>query len=221
MLEYAAGRRTIGSRQSNPSALLVIISAHVALLAVVMSAKMDLPRRIFHDPPTKIDFVPVPPPPPLPTPYAHPRPQPAILTVPAQTIKTPPVLPPPVSVNPALPNPGPALGSGVSIIPTIPQPTVTTPIYHEPRLLTPPSDLKPPYPADKLLSEEEAVLTLRLTVDEHGRVTDVQPVGRADHSFLDSARRHLMAYWRYAPATEDGRAVVSTTVITLRFELDS
>ena len=39
MLAYAAGRRTIGSRQSNPSALLVIISVHVALLAIVMSAR--------------------------------------------------------------------------------------------------------------------------------------------------------------------------------------
>ncbi len=33
--------------------MLAIIAAHVALLAVVMSAKMDLPHRIF-DPPTKV-----------------------------------------------------------------------------------------------------------------------------------------------------------------------
>ena len=35
-----------------------------------------------------------------------------------------------------------------------------------------------------------------------------------------AARRHLIAHWRYKPASEDGRAVASSTVITLRFQLD-
>jgi periplasmic protein TonB len=48
----------------------------------------------------------------------------------------------------------------------------------------------------------------------------VDPVGRADGEFLAAARRHLIAHWRYAPATDDGRAVGSTTTITLRFQLD-
>jgi protein TonB len=71
-----------------------------------------------------------------------------------------------------------------------------------------------------LLSEEEATLKLRLSVDERGRVVAVDPVGRADAVFLAAARRHLVAHWRYKPATADGRAVVSSTVITLRFQLD-
>jgi protein TonB len=201
--------------------MLIIISVHVALLAIVMSARMDLPRRLLPDRPTKIDLIPLPPDPPPVTRHTPPRPQPPILTIPEQTVKTRPIQPPPVSLIPTLPDPGPAIGgSGASVIPTILQPIATAPIHHDPRLLTPPSDLKPPYPADKLLSEEEAVLTLRLTIDEHGRVTDVQPVGRADRSFLEAARRHLMAYWRYAPATDDGRAISSSTVITLRFQLD-
>ena len=69
-------------------------------------------------------------------------------------------------------------------------------------------------------SEEEAVLRLKLTIDERGRVIAVEPLGRADRAFLDSARRHLIAHWRYRPATEDGRAVSSSAVITLRFQLD-
>ena len=44
MLAYAANRRRIGKRQSSPHAMLLIISAHVALVALVMSAKMDLPQ---------------------------------------------------------------------------------------------------------------------------------------------------------------------------------
>ena len=67
-------------------------------------------------------------------------------------------------------------------------------------------ELKPPYPASKLASEEEAVSGCRLTIDERGRVIAVEPLGRADPAFLDAARRHLLAHWRYKPAIEDGRA---------------
>jgi protein TonB len=80
--------------------------------------------------------------------------------------------------------------------------------------------LKPPYPQSKLLTGEEAELTLRLGIDSSGRVVSVEPVGRADRVFLEAARRHLMGHWRYKPATEGGRAVATSTVITLRFQLD-
>ena len=48
----------------------------------------------------------------------------------------------------------------------------------------------------------------------------VEPVGPADPVFLAAARRHLLARWRYKPASEDGHAIVSTMVIKLRFQLD-
>jgi protein TonB len=90
-----------------------------------------------------------------------------------------------------------------------------------PQLATPASELKPAYPAAKIASEEEAVLKLRLTIDEQGRVIGVDPVGRADRVFLEAARRHLMSHWRYKPAMENGHAVSSSTVITLHFQLDA
>ena len=43
---------------------------------------------------------------------------------------------------------------------------------------------------------------------------------QADRTFLDAARRHLIAHWRYQPAAEDGRTIASSIVITLRFELN-
>ena len=89
-----------------------------------------------------------------------------------------------------------------------------------PRFATSQSALRPPYPASKLDSEEEAALKLHLAIDERGRVVAVDPVGPADPAFLASARRHLLARWRYQPATENGRPVRSSTVITLRFELE-
>jgi protein TonB len=80
--------------------------------------------------------------------------------------------------------------------------------------------MRPPYPPSKIRSEEEALLTLRLSIDPRGRVVAVEPLGRTDPAFLAAARRHLIAHWRYSPATEDGRAIASSTVITLRFQLD-
>ena len=89
-----------------------------------------------------------------------------------------------------------------------------------PRLATAGDALKPPYPNDKLRLEQEATLKLRLTIDARGRVTAVDPVGPADPSFLAAARRHILQAWRYKPATEDGVAVPTTTVINLSFRLE-
>ena len=114
---------------------------------------------------------------------------------------------------------GPVVGPGPVQLPDpLPRPTVIA--RNDATLLTPAWDLKPPYPASKIASEEEAVLKLRLTIDERGRVIAVEPIERVDPAFLDSARRHLLSHWRYKPAIEGGRPIVSTTVIRLRFQLD-
>ena len=219
MLEYAASRRKLASRPSSPNAMLLINSAHVALLAVVMSAKMDLPRKLIYDPPTRIDLVPHPSPPrqqpvktpaPQARPIDNPQPQPQVPT--ALTVQ------PTIETTPSI-DFGKILGPSTSPPPE-PQPTPLAPARQTARLLTPPSELKPPYPASKIASEEEATLRLRLTIDEHGRVIAVDPVGPADREFLDAARRYMIAHWRYEPATVDGRAVASTLTVTLRFQLD-
>ena len=68
--------------------------------------------------------------------------------------------------------------------------------------------------------EQEATLKLRLAIDERGRVVAVDPVGHADPAFLAAARRHILKAWRYQPAKEGNKAIASSTVITLKFELD-
>jgi protein TonB len=218
MLDYAASRRHIASRPSSPKAMLLIVSAHIALLALVMSARMELPRHIQYDPPTTIQDVPVnnpprehqikpPPAQPHPTALAQPQPQVPLPSTDQQI----------VDATPATIDFGKLFGSVVEPVP--PVKPVPAPEHRLARLLTPPSELKPPYPQSKILSEEEAVLTLRLSIDDQGRVVSVLPVGRADAAFLDAARRHLMAHWRYQPAMEDGHAIASSIVITLRFQL--
>ena len=221
MLAYAASRPTAGNRQSSPNALLFIISAHVAVAAVVMSMKMDLPIHIREKPIPIID---------LPTPVdPDPLPQPPKTHHAPAPIPTPTPLPPiPIPRDPTIdrgptdtggtmtggdtggPGPGPMIGEPIKL----------PPVRHDPRLLTPPAELKPPYPASKLAAEEETTLNLRLTIDRNGRVIGVEPLGRADPVFVAAARRHLLAHWRYAPATVDDQPVATTLNITLRFQLD-
>jgi protein TonB len=220
MLAYAASRPVPGKRQSSPNALLIVISVHVALLAVVMSARMDFPptrnfgRTIVELIPTPKPAEPVKPPPTAPQAQHTTR-----LTSTQPDVPLPPTGSDNADAGRGTVDLGPIVGGGVAVFPEIPK-TVVTPIHHDPRLLTPPSELKPPYPQSKILSEEEAVLTLRLAIDERGRVVAVDPIGRADRAFLDAARRYLIAHWRYQPATEDGRAVASSITVNLHFELD-
>jgi protein TonB len=216
MLAYAANRPDAGRRQSSPNALLLVISAHVALVAVVMSARMDLPGRVPHSP-IPIIYIPPPVDPlprPIPHPIAQPAPQPPLPT-PLPQLDRPIVTPNPIDTGPMVVGDG-----GTAMVSGISDPIKIMPVHHEPRLLTPRSELKPPYPASKLASEEEATLTLRLTIDDQGRVAAVDPVGRADPVFVAAARRHLMLHWRYSPASEDGRAIASSITVTLKFMLD-
>ena len=219
MLAYAASRPVTAVRKSSPNVLLAIIAGHVALLAVVMSAKMELPPRII-DPPIIVDWIrPVEPPPPNPV---HPvaRPQPGPSNPNHATPIRPLPLPDPGLGGPTTVDPGPTGPVNSMPIPDPLPPTHLPGVTIGVRLVTPSAELRPPYPGVKLASEEEAVLKLRLTIDPNGRVVAVEPVGRADPVFLEAARRHLLAHWRYKPAMQDSRAITSTTVITLRFQLD-
>ena len=123
----------------------------------------------------------------------------------------------PITIGDTVINPGPIVGPTITPDP-LPHPTVVA--RSDAQLLTPAWDLKPPYPISKIASEEEAVLRLRLTIDERGRVVAVEPLDRVDRAFLDSARRHLLSHWRYRPAMENGHAVGTTIVVRLRFTLD-
>jgi periplasmic protein TonB len=221
MLAYAANRPQAAVRRPSPKALVLIVGAHVAVLALVMTARMDLPQRIIPAA-TSVDLIRNNPPPPrnVAKPVKPKQAQQLQLTRPERQIETStPVLN--GESTPILPNIGQLIGPAIPQPPKIEMPPLPlTPAPTIARLLTPPSELKPPYPQSKLLTGEEATLDLRLSIDEQGRVVAVDPIGSADRTFLDAARRHLIAHWRYRPATRDGRPVASSLTITLRFELD-
>jgi protein TonB len=202
----------------------LIFGAHALLLGAVMTARMDLPGKV-QPTITKVDLIeaPKPPPPPDQPPPPEPKPQPRnsgidqmprIVPIPQpdapQLDRTPIPLPPPLPSDP--------IGNATDPLP-IKQPA-SAPLRVGPRFATPADLVRPPYPDEKRRLEEEAVLQLRLSIDERGRVVAVEPVGAADPAFLGAARKHLIAYWRYKPATEDGRPIAASTVVTLRFELE-
>jgi protein TonB len=221
MSAYASTPDFAGNRR-HPSALLFIVGGHAVLIAAVMTTKMDLPVKFIPDI-TRVRLLPNDPPPPDPLP---PPPKPERTSPQDSRLDRPDIIVPtpmpdgPVANDPPLPlppNPGPI---GPSVYPVPPQPTPIVPLRVGPRFVTPQHLIEPPYPADKQRLEEEAVLRLKLSIDERGRVVAVEPVGRTDRSFLETARRHLIANWRYKPATEGGKVVASSTVITLTFRIE-
>ncbi len=222
MLAYAAQISRPAARAGSPKALTLIIAGHAVLIAAVMTAKMDVVRGTPFDPTTLIN-VPIPPPPP-PDPQAKPEPKPQEPVIQDTSIdRTPTIVDMGQTTSieldqgPTIRELIPDIGAGPTIIPDPPR---HVPVKSGPRLATAAHALKPPYPNDKLRAEEEATLKLRLTIDARGRVTAVDPVGRADPSFLEAARRHIIRAWRYKPATEDGVGVPTTTVINLSFRLE-
>lgn len=227
MLDYAAHRRQ--RRKLSPSALALILGGHAVALALVVTTRMELvtPPKL---PPLIVEPIPLPPDPPKIEPKVEPKPSPSVSSIeaPPTKVEVPLAEGPVVVPIPAPPNPGPVVGTSPLPQPLpIPQPEPLPPPAPPAKvvkvaavLATPPDRLRPPYPDSKRRMEEEALLRLRLGIDERGRVTSVDPVGAADPAFLASARAHLTRHWRYRPATEDGRAVATSIVVTLRFELE-
>lgn len=219
MLAYAANTRPLG-RSESPKALAFVVVGHAVLLGALFMAGTEI-KRVISEPPEVI-FIDAPkPPPPEPiddvrTPTKPPtstvdQPPQIITLVAPQTIFVPG--PTTIDVTPY---------AGPIVTPPYNPPIVTKadPVKVAPRFITPDSLLRPPYPLSKLRSEEEASLRLRLAIDPRGRVTAVDPVGSADPEFLAAARRHILKSWRYKAATEDGAAIASSVVITLKFQLD-
>lgn len=212
MLAYAPRAH----RSFSPCSFALVAALHVGVFAAVMMAKTDYAPWV-PQPPTDIFNVPLPDPPPPPPPPTDTKIRPApelgatqtIVKVPTagpifETLPTPadifvdPL--PPIDIGPP---PGQSLGQ----------------VRIAASLRTSGADLRPPYPASKVRSGEEATLRLRLSIDERGRVTAVAPVGNVDPDFFRAAERHIMKVWRYSPANEGGRKVASTTVVTLSFKL--
>ena len=219
MLAYAANRPQFAARHPSPRILLLVIAVHIAAVAVLLTMKSDLPQAITH-PPISVDLLRDKPPPPQHVVKPQtPTPQPEATRTESH-VPMSPLQVPVIDSTPKLPDIRDLIGPSTPPTPNVEPQRLPPPAPRIARLLTPQSELRPPYPESKLLTGEEATLNLRLTINEQGRVVSVDPVGSADRVFLEAARRYLIAHWRYQPATRDGEPVATTVTITLRFELD-
>ena len=121
---------------------------------------------------------------------------------------------------------GPDLLFDDHITPVIPQPPIPLdpqppqPIFKQarpdPRYA---EDFQPQYPGAMIRSEIEGFVKLRVFISADGRVTSAELIEATDPSFWETTRRQALRYWRFAPATRDGKAIASEQVMTVRFRL--
>jgi protein TonB len=223
MLAYAPERRAIGAGRNSRNTLMLVVVGHIALVAVALTTKMTIDR-VIDEPPLIVDTIkPEDPPKPEPKPNTEPATQSHAVS---RLDTEQPIIPVDIPLERVLVEPGDSGPTDVAVGPRIePLPPAEVqpahvPVRAGPVLRTSDANLRPPYPTDKLRAEEEATLRLKLTIDDKGRVVAVDPVGKADPSFLEAARRHLIRSWRYKPATVDGVATGTTMVISLSFRLE-
>jgi periplasmic protein TonB len=82
--------------------------------------------------------------------------------------------------------------------------------------------VQPPYPGLARAMGEHGRVTITVQIDELGRVTSVALDQSSGSSTLDeAAMRYAKKYWRFKPATVDGKAVISSVKRSILFKLDT
>jgi protein TonB len=78
----------------------------------------------------------------------------------------------------------------------------------------------PPYPMAAIRGEMQGTVTLRLEIGTDGTVQNATVAESSGSAVLDdSALVWVKQHWRYRPATEDGKAIPSTTLAAVTFNL--
>jgi protein TonB len=83
---------------------------------------------------------------------------------------------------------------------------------------TPPRPVHCPMPsAFAPLHSPNAMVRLRLNVDEDGDVTEATILISSGSRELDDAALDVIRYWEYAPATRNGRNIPGAVIETIKF----
>jgi len=208
----------------SPAALAAAVAlngAVVALLIAIPAATVMVQRT----PPTPTRWIKLEPPPPPVSDPVEPAPSPH----PAQKAVEPAPQPQPVVVDPAV-----SLGGMAATImaaeagPPLatldagpPQQAVPAPLLiaarPDPRYA---DAFRPDYPPALRRAGLEGSVTVRIAIDERGRVTAVSLVRATDPVFFEETRRQALRAWRFKPATRDGVAVSTEQVMTVHFRLE-
>ncbi len=78
----------------------------------------------------------------------------------------------------------------------------------------------PPYPAESLHLKEEGRVLVEVTIGTDGTVSQAVVVGPSGHQRLDvAAANFVKGYWRWQPATRQGKPVTTKTRVSVLFKL--
>lgn len=212
-----------GKRSPGAMAAAIAVNGGVIALLLALPAAQVVIETI--NGPTTVRFIELPPPPPEVTdePKADIKPIP---TPDKDFVRNDPVTPDPIlpldTIGPIIAGTTDITPKGKDfVMPEKPVEPARIPVLTGARLdprFT--ADFKPDYPAAMRREGLEGSVTVRVTIDEKGRVIAVDQVRATDPAFFDAARRQALRYWRFIPAKEDGRAIQSQQTLTLQFRLE-
>jgi protein TonB len=78
----------------------------------------------------------------------------------------------------------------------------------------------PSYPEAARKAGQTGVVTLRVSINEKGRVSAVSLVKSSGYALLDDRARGAVQRWIFRPARRDGKAVATQVEVPVRFSLD-
>lgn len=191
-----------------------VFAALIAIPAAEIIRIVDPPIQLI-DIRAQPDPAPVPPPP-----KADPKPTQHVLSLaqPRETTIVPPIVNTGAGFLSEGVEPLGPIDTGPGLLPvTPPPPSVFIKASPNPRYA---GSFKPDYPPALRREGIEGSATVRVTIDERGRVTSVALVKATDPRFFEATQEQALRYWRFEPARRDGVAVVSEQTMTVQFRLE-
>ncbi len=131
----------------------------------------------------------------------------------------PQVTPPEIVVN--TPAPAPAISVQMTPHPaaSAPQPVIQSPISTVAKGITATHTI-PPYPEMERRLGHEGTVTLTISIDANGQITDAQVANSSGSQALDQAAvEWVKSHWKYKPAIQNGTPVASTAQAAVQFSL--
>ena len=131
---------------------------------------------------------------------------------------TPPPPPPPVEEPPPfVPPPDIVVATTTTSTNAIQQVTQTRPPPDRAPVGT--NITKPEYPPQSAENCEQGSVTMTLSINERGEVTDVKLANSSGFPALDNSALSAARHWRFAPARKDGRPYATDYTIKVTFQL--
>lgn len=206
-----------------PASMAAALAINGGVIAALLLAAPEIIKQ-FPDDPIDIIFIPKPipsPPPPRPQPSPtaridRPQPQPSATPEPGPS---PDDFTRTVDTGPGTVPGGSAGGTGggeVVADPPRPQSAFVGASF-DPRYA---DQVEPPYPDAARDAGTEGMVRLRITIGADGRVKRADGLD-GNAVLLRAAIRHVLAHWRFRPATLGGVAQESSKVMIVRFRLDT